>query len=56
MFKIMLMGVVFIGIFFWEAPDLVRKKEIKELFVFSILLMIGFVLSIVAIHYDYIWP
>lgn len=54
MLKIFMMVIIFAGIFYWEAPGLIRNKEKKELIVFSILLSIGFALSIVAIRMDFI--
>lgn len=54
MFKIFFMVIIFAGIFYWETPMLLRKKEIKELIVFSVLTLIGFILSIVAIKLEFI--
>lgn len=49
MFKIILVVLFFVGLIAWEAPQLIRKKEIKELIVFSFLLLIGLGLSIIAV-------
>ncbi|MGM0876003.1 MAG: hypothetical protein ACQEWV_14790 [Bacillota bacterium] len=54
MFKIMLIVVIFLIIFAWEIPKLVRKKEIKELLVFSFLGLIGFILSILVVVRSFI--
>ncbi len=42
---IALLVLVFIAIIAWEAPGLVRKKMWRELAAFSVLLLIGMVLS-----------
>jgi len=49
MFKIFLVIFTFVLIFSWEALRLIRKREIKELVVFSILSLIGLALSIMVI-------
>ncbi|WP_240252479.1 hypothetical protein [Fredinandcohnia quinoae] len=40
---------IFVIIFAWEAPQLLRKKEIRELVVFSFLLLIGLALGIFSV-------
>lgn len=42
---IVLLVLVFITIIAWEAPGLIRKKMWREFAAFSILLLIGMVLS-----------
>jgi Co/Zn/Cd efflux system component len=54
MFKILLIIVIFIIIFAWEIPKLIKKKEIKELLVFSFLGLIGFILSILVVMRGFI--
>lgn len=41
-----LLFMVFIGILSFEAPDLVRKKYWRELIVFSLFLLLAFILSL----------
>jgi O-antigen ligase len=54
MFKILMIILIFIALFAWEAPQLIRKKEIKELVVFSFLALIGLALSILAVIRSFI--
>jgi uncharacterized membrane protein YsdA (DUF1294 family) len=54
MLKILLMTLIFGTIFAWEVPQLVRKKEIKELVVFSLLMLIGLALSILMMIRSFI--
>jgi ABC-type Mn2+/Zn2+ transport system permease subunit len=54
MSKIFIMIFIFVSLFAWEVPHLIRKKEIKELVVFSILAVIGFALSIALIIKSFI--
>ncbi|MGM7724010.1 hypothetical protein [uncultured Metabacillus sp.] len=54
MFKILLIVIIFIVIFASEVPKLIKKKEIKELFVFSFLGLIGFILSILVVVRSFI--
>ncbi|WP_156178216.1 hypothetical protein [Bacillus sp. SA1-12] len=54
MFKIILIVVIFIIIFASEIPKLIKKKEIKELLVFSFLGLIGFILSILVVLRSFI--
>jgi len=49
MLAITLLVVLFLGIIFFEAPELVRKKMWRELVAFSVILAIGFVLSLLQI-------
>lgn len=49
MFKFLMIFVIFVALFTWEASKLVRKKEKKELIVFSLLTLIGLVLSILVV-------
>lgn len=48
MLKILVIIVIFGTIFAWEAPQLVRRKEMKELVVFSVLMFIGLAFSILT--------
>ncbi|WP_180960369.1 hypothetical protein [Neobacillus cucumis] len=52
--KIGLIILIFASLLAWEVPLLIRNKEIKELVVFSILFVIGFVLSIAVIMKSFI--
>lgn len=54
MFKFLMIILIFVAIFAWEAPQLIRKKEIKELVVFSFLSLIGLVLSILVVIRSFI--
>ncbi|MBO1513020.1 hypothetical protein [Metabacillus bambusae] len=54
MSKFLLIFVIFVIIFAFEIPKLVRKKEIKELIVFSCLGLIGFILSIMLVIRSFI--
>lgn len=54
MFKILLILLIFVILFAWESPQLVRKKAMKELAVFSCLVFIGLVLSIVVVVLSFI--
>jgi hypothetical protein len=49
MFKILLITIIFIMIFAWEIPQLRREKERKELVLFSLLGIIGYVLNIMVV-------
>ncbi|WP_175596701.1 hypothetical protein [Bacillus sp. MRMR6] len=49
MLKILMMISIFAILFAWEVPQLVRKREMKELVVFSFLALIGLVLSIFVV-------
>jgi hypothetical protein len=49
MFKILLIILIFVTLFAWEFPQLIRRKEMKELVVFSLLMLIGLALSILTI-------
>lgn len=54
MLKILMMVVIFVVIFAWEIPQLVRKGEKKELIVFSFLALIGLGLSILMVVRSFI--
>lgn len=54
MFKIFLVIFTFVTLFSWEALRLIRKKEIKELVVFSILSLIGLAMSIMVVIRSFI--
>ncbi|MEH7491589.1 hypothetical protein [Neobacillus niacini] len=54
MLKILMMILIFGVIFAWEIPQLVRKKEVKELVVFSFLALIGLALSILMVVRSFI--
>ncbi|MGG1677941.1 hypothetical protein ACIFOT_19580 [Neobacillus sp. NRS-1170] len=54
MFKILVIILIFVIVFAWEAPRLFRKKEKKELAVFSCLVFIGLVLSIAVVILSFI--
>lgn len=54
MLKIFILALVFVAIYSWEARQLIMKKEIKELVVFSFLILIGFALSILLVVKSYI--
>jgi hypothetical protein len=54
MFKILLIIVIFLVIFAFEIPKLIKKKELKELLVFSFLGLIGFILSIIVVVRSFI--
>lgn len=43
---IFLLFMGFIGILFLEAPELIRKKYWRELIVFSLFLLLAFILSL----------
>lgn len=47
--SLFILVLVFIGIAFYEVPKLIREKLWRELWTFSILLLIGFVLSVLQI-------
>lgn len=49
MLKIILIILIFVTLFAWEVPQLIKKKEMKELVVFSLLMLIGLALSILTI-------
>ncbi len=49
MLKILMIVLIFIIFFAVEASKLVRKREIKELAVFSFLMIIGLALSLFMI-------
>jgi hypothetical protein len=49
MLKIFMMILIFAVIFAWEIPQLLRKGEMKELVVFSFLVLIGLALSILVV-------
>jgi hypothetical protein len=54
MFKYLLIVVIFMIIFAWEVPKLIKGKEIKELIVFTFLGIIGFILSIFVVIKSFI--
>lgn len=54
MFKILFIIIFFLILFAIEIPKLIRKKEIKELLVFSFLGLIGFILSILMVIRSFI--
>ncbi|MBD1382510.1 hypothetical protein [Metabacillus arenae] len=54
MYKILLIVIIFAAIFAWEVPQLIKRKEKKELAVFSLLAIIGFALSIIAVVKSFI--
>jgi len=54
MMKIFIIIFIFLALFVLEVRLLIRKKEIKELVVFSILVVIGFALSIALIIKSFI--
>ncbi|MFC0270550.1 hypothetical protein ACFFIX_03650 [Metabacillus herbersteinensis] len=54
MLKIMMIIAIFVAILAWEVPQLIRKKEIKELVVFSFLTLIGLALSILLVRQSFI--
>ncbi|MDQ1000205.1 ABC-type transport system involved in multi-copper enzyme maturation permease subunit [Neobacillus niacini] len=54
MLKILLMILIFGVIFAGEIPQLVRKGEMKELVVFSLLALIGLALSILMVVRSFI--
>ncbi|MEH7335118.1 hypothetical protein V7161_21050 [Neobacillus drentensis] len=54
MFKILVIILIFVIVFAWEAPRLFRKKERKELAVFSCLVFIGLALSIAVVILSFI--
>jgi hypothetical protein len=53
MLKIFFVILTFVVLFLWEASKLIKKKEIKELIVFSILSIIGLALSILVVIRSY---
>lgn len=54
MLKYLIITLIFIVIFIWETSGLLRKKEIKELIIFSFLTLIGLVLCIIGLIRDLI--
>lgn len=54
MLKIFLIIFIFIILFAWEIPQLIKRKEMKELVVFSLLMLIGLALSILTIIRSFI--
>ena len=54
MLKIFLIILIFIILFAWEIPQLIKRKEMKELVVFSLLMLIGLALSILTIIRSFI--
>ena len=54
MLKIFLMILIFVTLIAWEVPQLVKRKELKELVVFSLLMLIGLALSVLAIIRSFI--
>nr|WP_263324175.1 hypothetical protein [Neobacillus sp. Marseille-Q6967] len=54
MLKIFMMILIFVILFSWEVPKLLRKREMKELVVFSFLALIGLVLSIFVVIRSFI--
>ncbi|WHY00561.1 hypothetical protein [Neobacillus sp. DY30] len=54
MLKIIFMTLIFGIIFAGEIPQLVRKREMKELVVFSLLALIGLALSILMVIRSFI--
>ena len=54
MLKIFMEILMFVSLFAWEALQLIRKKEIKELVVFSILSIIGLALGILVVIRSFI--
>lgn len=43
---IFILIVTFIGIIFYETPDMIKNKHLHELKIFSIFLIIAFILSL----------
>lgn len=54
MLRTLIIALVFVVIFIWETSGLLRKKEIKELIIFSFLTLIGLVLCIIGVIRDLI--
>lgn len=54
MLKILMIFLIFVSLFTWEASQLLRKREIKELAVFSFLMMIGLALSLFMVIRSFI--
>jgi hypothetical protein len=54
MLKILLIILIFAVILAWEIPQLVSKREMKELVVFSFLALIGLALSILMVVRSFI--
>lgn len=54
MLKILMIFLIFASLFTSEAPKLLRKREIKELTVFSFLMAIGLALSLLLIVRSFI--
>jgi hypothetical protein len=54
MLKIFMVILIFVLLFAWEVRQLIRKREMKELIVFSILVLIGLAMSIVVIIQSFI--
>ncbi|MGG1397822.1 hypothetical protein ABE288_08350 [Bacillus salipaludis] len=54
MLKIFMVILIFVLLFTWEARQLIRKREMKELIVFSILVLIGLAMSIAVIIQSFI--
>lgn len=54
MLKIFLIIIIFVSLFAWEVPHLIRRKEVKELVVFSLLMLIGLALSLLTVIRSFI--
>lgn len=54
MLKILMIFLIFVSLYAWEALNLLRKREIKELAVFSFLIMIGLALSLFMVIRSFI--
>jgi hypothetical protein len=54
MLKVLLIFLVFVSLYVWEASNLLRTKEIKELAVFSFLMIIGLALSLFMVIRSFI--
>lgn len=54
MLKILLIFLIFVSLYVWEALNLLKKREKKELAVFSFLMIIGFALSLFMIIRSFI--
>ncbi len=54
MLKILIIILLFLVIFVWETSMLFRKKEFREIIVFSFLMLVGLALSIIAVFREFI--
>jgi 4-hydroxybenzoate polyprenyltransferase len=54
MLKYFLIILIFVLLFVLEVPQLIKRKEMKELVVFSLLMLIGLALSILTIIRSFI--